>query len=105
MHKSIRIFLSLSLLPLLMLFSAPAAFAQQSGPQIRITQVDKSKFPQVTVYVSVVDENGQPAGIDASTIQIQENGQAMKLTDVRGGNGSAKSNPVTTMLVIDISGS
>ena len=105
MHKTIRILLSLTLIPLLTLFSAPAALAQESGPQIHITQVDKSKFPQVTVYVSAVNERGEPVAVDPSTIQIQENGQAMQLTDVRGGSGSAQANPVTTMLVIDISGS
>jgi VWFA-related protein len=101
----IRIFLSLSLLPLLMLFSAPDAHAQESGPQIRITQVDKSRFPQVTVYVSVVDANGNPVGIDPKTIQILENDQAMQFTDIRGGQNSAQTVPVTTMLVVDISGS
>jgi Ca-activated chloride channel family protein len=105
MHKTIRIFLTLSLIPILMLFSAPKALAQESGPQIHITQVDKSNFPQVTVYVSVVDEKGEPVGIDPSTIQIQENDQAMELTDVRGGGSSSEIIPVTTMLVIDISGS
>jgi VWFA-related protein len=105
MHKMIRLFLSLTVIPLLMFFSAPAAFAQESGPQIHITQVDKSKFPQVTVYVSAVNEKGEPVAVDPATIQIQENGQAMQLTDARGGSGSAKINPVTTMLVIDISGS
>jgi VWFA-related protein len=105
MHKTIRILLSLTLIPLLMLFSAPAALAQESGPQIHITQVDKSKFPQVTVYVSAVNEKGEPVAVDPSTIQVQENGQPMLLTDVRGGSGSAQTNPVTTMLVIDISGS
>jgi VWFA-related protein len=105
MHKTIRIFLSLTLIPLMMLFSAPAVLAQESGPQIHITQVDKSKFPQVTVYISAVNEKGEPVAVDPSTIQIQENGQAMQLTDVRGGTGSEKNNPVTTMLVIDISGS
>jgi VWFA-related protein len=101
----IRIFLSLSLLPLLMLFSAPDAHAQENGPQIRITQVDKSRFPQVTVYVSVVDANGNPVGIDPKTIQILENDQAMQFTDIRGGENSAQTVPVTTMLVVDISGS
>ena len=105
MHKIIRIFLSLSLIPLLMLFSAPAAFAQSSGPQIRITQVDKSQFPKVTVYVSVVDEKGKPVGIDPATIQIHENNMVMQLTDVRGGGDASKIIPVTTMLVVDISGS
>src|SRR5512139_1403273 len=105
MHKTIRILLSLTLIPLLMLLSAPAALAQESGPQIHITQVDKSKFPQVTVYVSALNEKGEPVAVDPSTIQIQENGQTMQLTDVRGGSGSSKAVPVTTMLVIDISGS
>ena len=105
MPKTIRIFLSLSLIPLLMLFSVPAALAQQSGPQIHITQVDKSRFPQVTVYVSAVDENGQPVAVDPQTIQIQENNEAMQLTDVRGGSNSAEIVPVTTMLIMDISGS
>lgn len=106
MQKMIRLILSLSLLPLLMLFSAPIAHAQTSGPQIRITQVDKSHFPQVTVYVSVVDENGNPVGIDPKSIQILENNQAMQPTEVRGGGDNATQTvPITTMLVIDISGS
>jgi VWFA-related protein len=105
MNKTIRLFLSLTLISLLMLFSAPAALAQEGEAQIHITQVDKSRFPQVTVYVSTVNENGEPVAVDPSAIQIQENGQTMQLTDVRGGTGSEKINPVTTMLVIDISGS
>jgi Ca-activated chloride channel homolog len=107
MHRITRIFLSLSLLPLLMFWSAPVALAQGSNPQLRITQVDKSQFPQVTVYVSAVDETGQPLGVDPNTIQISENGQLMQLTDVRGGGGGGSSEiiPVTTMLVVDISGS
>src|SRR5512141_386813 len=114
MQRTIRIpsyslrtrLLSLTLLPILMLFSAPAAFAQESGPQIRITQVDKSHFPQVTVYVSVVNEKGEPVGIDPATIQIMENNQAMQPTEIRGGGAASQTVvPVTTMLVIDISGS
>lgn len=113
MNKTIRLtslpcrthLLSLILIPLLMLFSAPGALAQESEPQIHITQVDKSRFPQVTVYVSVVNEMGEPVGIDPASIQIQENGQVMQLTDIRGGENSTEIVPVTTMLVIDISGS
>ncbi len=106
MQRIIRIFLTLSLLPLLMLWSAPQALAQESGPQIRITQVDKSNFPQVTVYVSVVNEAGEPVGVDPSTIQISENGQMMEPTNIQGGgNAAAEVIPVTSMLVMDISGS
>ena len=105
MPKTIRLFLSLSLIPILMFFTAPAAFAQESGPKIHVTQVDKSQFPKVTVYVSVVNENGEPVGVDPSTLQIQENNQVMELTDVRGGGSASQTVPITTMLVIDISGS
>src|SRR6266498_1613719 len=106
MPKIIRLIVSLSLLPVLMLFSAPRAFAQTSGAQIHITQVDKSHFPQVTVYVSVVDANGKPVGIDPKTIQILENNQALQPTEIRGGGDhAAQTVPITTMLVIDISGS
>src|SRR5437867_11693293 len=101
MQKIVRILLSLSLFPLLMLFSVPNALAQASGPQIHITQVDKSHFPQVTVYVSVVNEKGEPVGIDPKTIQILENNQAMQATEIRGGGDANQTVPTTTMLVVD----
>ncbi|HLO16879.1 MAG TPA: VWA domain-containing protein [Anaerolineales bacterium] len=84
-----------------------AASAQGESPQIRITQVDNSKFPNVTVYVSVTNAAGEPVGVDPSTIQISENGQTMQLVDVQGGGEAVgqESIPVTTMLVMDISGS
>jgi Ca-activated chloride channel family protein len=89
-----------------MLFSTPKVLAQESGPQIRITQVDKSHFPQVTVYVSVVNEKGEPVGIDPATIQLMENNQAMQPTEVRGGGDASQTVvPLTTMLVMDVSGS
>ena len=104
MQRIIRIFLSLMLIPLLGLASTSNALAQTTGGQVRITQVDKSRFPQVTVYVSVVNENGEPVGIDPATIQILENEQAMQPTEIRGG-GTTQTIPLTTMLLIDISGS
>lgn len=84
-----------------------AVSAQGDAPQIRITQVDNSKFPNVTVYVSATNAAGEPVGIDASTIQIFENGQQMQLVDVQGGGEAVgeESIPITTMLVMDISGS
>ena len=80
--------------------------AQEEAPQIRITQVDNSKFPNVTVYVSVTNAAGEPVGIDPSTIEIYENGQLMQPMDIQGGGEvGEESIPVTTMLVMDISGS
>jgi len=101
----LRFILTLILIPLLLVWSTPAAFAQ-GGAQIRITQVDKSNFPNVIVYVSVTNSAGDPVGVDPASIQISENGAAMQPVDIRGGGevgGGAI--PVTTMLVMDISGS
>jgi VWFA-related protein len=84
-----------------------AVSAQEEAPQIRITQVDNSRFPNVTVYVSVTNPAGEPVGIDPATIQISENGQLMQPVDIQGGGEAVGGEviPVTTMLVIDISGS
>jgi Ca-activated chloride channel homolog len=83
---------------------AGPALAQSGGEQVRITQVDNSQFPQVTVYVSVTDSAGQPVGVDPATIQILENGQAMQATNL-GGGGQGGIGPLTTLLVMDVSGS
>lgn len=104
MRKNFRIILTLSLLLVLTLWPAPPAFAQANDTQIKITQVDNSNFPQVTVYVSVVNAAGEPVGVDPSTIQIFENGQLMQPTNVSGG-GQGGAGPLTTMLVLDVSGS
>ena len=95
---------------LLLLISAwPFAVvsAQTEEPQIRITQVDNSKFPNVTVYVSVTNAAGEPVGVDPATIQISESGQVMQPMNLQGGGEAVGGEiiPVTTMLVIDISGS
>lgn len=107
MHKKIfRIFLSLGLMPLLALWPSLSVSAQ-SDTQVRVTQVDNSNFPNVTVYVSVTNAAGEPVAVDPGTIQISENGQPMQPVDVRGGGagGEGQAGPLTTMLVIDISGS
>ena len=91
MRNIARFILSVGLLLGITVASAPAAFAQTAEqPQIKITQVDNSKFPQVTVYVSVTNAAGEPVGVDPSTIQISENGQVMQPANIGGGNeGSA----------------
>ncbi len=101
--KKNRFLLTLGLLALLVLGSPVTAFAQ-SDMQVRITQVDNSNFPSVTVYVSVTNSAGEPVGVDPSTIQISENNTLMQPTDIRGGE-DGQAEPLTTMLVIDISGS
>jgi len=88
--------LLLALVPLL------GAGAQSQGEQIRITQVDNSKFPQVTLYVSVTDASGNPLPVDPNQVQIFENGKLMNADQV---SGSGEIGPLTTLLVVDISGS
>jgi VWFA-related protein len=78
--------------------------AQGGGLQVKITQVDNSRFPQVTVYISVTDAAGEPVGVNPATIQIFENGQPMQPASF-GGGGQGGIGPLTTMLVMDVSGS
>ena len=97
----IVLLISISVFPVL------GVSAQGEEPQIRITQIDNSQFPQVTVYVSATNAAGEPVGIDPATIQIHENGELMTPAEVLGGGVQVGGEPipVTTMLVIDISGS
>jgi hypothetical protein len=81
---STRRILTLTILALILISTTMTA-AAQSGQQVRITQVDNSRFPNVTVYVSVTDSAGNPVGVDPTTIQISENGQPMQPTEMRGG--------------------
>lgn len=81
--------------------------AQENNPAgaetaIQVTQVDTSQFPQVTVYVSVTDANGEPVGVSASQLILEENGVAIHPDSV---SGVGEIGPLSTLLVIDISGS
>jgi VWFA-related protein len=69
---------------------------------ITVTQVDTSQFPEVTLYISVVDQDGQPLGIDPGRITIAENDKTIPLDQIQGID---EIGPLTTLLVMDISGS
>lgn len=75
----------------------------ESDLVVRITQVDTSQFPRVTVYVSVTDSGGEPAEVEPSRISLSENGVEMTPESITG--VGEKENPLTTMLVMDVSGS
>lgn len=94
--------LAVALVVFMTLSPLAVVFAQDEAPQIRITQVDNSKFPEVTVYVSVTNAAGEPVGVDPNQIQISENGNAMQ-TKYAGGSGEIGA--LTTLLVMDVSGS
>jgi VWFA-related protein len=105
--RKLNIILTALLLIAISAWPFAAVSAQGEEPQIRITQVDNSKFPNVTVYVSVTNAAGEPVGVDPATIQISESGQVMQAVNIQGGGEAVGGEivPVTTMLVIDISGS
>ena len=94
--------LTIMLVIVMTLFPIAGARAQSDAPQIRITQVDNSKFPEVTAYVSVTNAAGEPLGVDPNQIQISENGEVMQSKDSAG---AGVVGPLTTLLVMDISGS
>ena len=75
---------------------------QVEETHIRITQIDTSEFPRVTVYVTVTDENGDPVGVDPARIRLMEDEDEIPLDQVEG---VGKIDPITTLLVMDISGS
>lgn len=88
------------LLALLMLPAVPAY--AQPALSARVTQVDSSHYPDVTLYVSVTDAAGRPAGgLAASDFSISEDGQRVDLSSFVGGGAS----PVATALLIDRSAS
>ncbi len=101
MKYSLRVILFLLSL-LLALAPIQIATAQATGALIRITQVDNSKFPQVTLYVSVTDASGKPLAVDPDQILVSENGAVMKPNQISGFGGIGI---LTTLLVMDVSGS
>ena len=78
--------------------------ARAEGPvTVQVVQVDKSRFPEVDVYVSVTDANGQPVkNFRPEDFSLEEDGQPVDLIQV---SGAGEQGPVTTVLVIDKSGS
>ena len=100
-----RSFLSLTLLAgsILMAACQTAPKVESSGNYIlQITQIDTTEFPKVNVYVSVRDPNGEPQVINTGKLQLMENGQPVSNQSVQG---AGEAGPLTTMLLIDNSGS
>jgi len=73
-----------------------------NGVQAHITQVDNSQFPSVTVYVSVTDGNDDPVAVRPSQIVLDEDGQRITPGMIQSAGDIGA---LTTMLVIDVSGS
>lgn len=78
--------------------------ARAEGPvTVQVVQVDKARFPEVDVYVSVTDADGQPVkNLMPEDFSLDEDGQPVSLTHV---SRAGEQGPVTAVLVIDKSGS
>lgn len=91
---------STSLLLLCML--ALAVGPVHAAVSARVTQIDKSQFPTVRVYVSVLDPGGTPVqGLQAGDFQVFEDNRPAPILEFLGGKGG----PITVVLVLDRSGS
>jgi VWFA-related protein len=75
---------------------------QEEDARVRITQIDTSEFPRVTVYVAVTDADGDPLGVDPARIQLLENDQVIPVDQIEG---AGEIEPLTVLLAMDISGS
>jgi Ca-activated chloride channel homolog len=91
-----------AVLILMVCMTPGAAFAQEVGGEVRITQVDTENFPEVVVYVSVADRSGETIGVESDQLALTENGKRIIPESVEG-MGAAS--PITTLMLIDISGS
>jgi VWFA-related protein len=75
----------------------------QAPINITVTQVDQSRFPQIDVFVSVTDASGNPVrNVTPDAFRLEENGKPITLA---AATHSGEQNPVSTVLIIDHSGS
>lgn len=88
------------------LFRPVPVAAQTSTPNtytVQITQVDTSNYPEINVYVSVIDANGNAVRtLDQNDFTLLESGQVVPIGDVYQ---SGEAGPVSAVLAIDRSGS
>lgn len=90
------------LVPLLLFAGRPAPVGSSADGQVRVEQVDSSEYPQVSLFVSVLDDAGQPRGdLTQGDFALSEDGTPVDLIGFSG----AGQGPISTALVLDRSGS
>lgn len=96
--------LSMAILVLaVLLVGVPAARAQEEPYTVQVVQVDTSRFPEIDVYVSVTDADGQPVkNLTEDDFELEEDGRDVRLRQV---SRAGEQGSVTAVLVIDKSGS
>lgn len=79
--------------------NAPGLYA------VKVNQVDTSHFPEVSVWVSIMDAQGNPVtSLPASNFALSENGQPVTITNVSH-SGDQTATSVNVILAVDRSGS
>ena len=93
---------------LVMLLLAVPVYAQGDQPEeptynAQIVQVDTSNYPEINVYISVTDSQGNPVRtLNENDFTLTENGQPVDISQVYQ---AGEQGPVTAVLAIDRSGS
>jgi VWFA-related protein len=81
---------------------ARAATSAQDDVVAEIAQINTSKYPEVTVYVRVVDSGGRLVeGLEQGMFTLTEDGQPVNITEFSAGSHAS----IATVLTIDRSGS
>jgi Ca-activated chloride channel family protein len=95
--------LKIGIVVAILLAAAPQALAQEESLTVQVVQVDESRFPEIDVYVSVTDANGEPVtSLKQENFRLEENGQRIRLTEF---SQAGEQGSITAVLVIDKSGS
>jgi Ca-activated chloride channel family protein len=96
---------ALAMLAVVLLLVASALARPAPAPaagQVRVEQVDSARFPEVTLYVSALDESGRPRpGFAPADFAVAEDGVPVAISGFGGLGGE----PVSSVLVVDRSGS
>lgn len=79
-----------------------AAQTQPDIASIEVSQVDNTNFPEITIYVRVLDSTGSPVtGLLQESFSVTEDANAVDITSFSGSNTDS----ISTILVLDHSGS
>ncbi len=97
---------ALVVLPLLTFLVLPPLYAappSQAAQTVRVGQVDISAYPRVTLYVDVLDANGNPvSGLKPADLQLSEDGTPVKIEEW---GGLDERRPVDIVFVFDTTSS
>jgi len=104
--KHVRVGIGVLSLCLALLVAQSAIYAQTPTPpppaKVEIAQLDNSRYPDVTLYVRVLDQAGQHVnGLTRDNFVITEDDASVVVSNFKGQNTF----PIVTLLVIDKSNS